>query len=151
MSLFAQPDMSLHLEGFFPAAGQSGILAALDLGVDIGAFSDQWRKSFLRIEWAALPNHVDPSKSISVTLLDSADGGQTFASGAAATTAAGAPFILPVISASIPGVAATGAPASFCDVPLPPALRGPIAVSVVMPAGTGDNTAALLQATIYFG
>jgi len=143
--------MSLHLEGFFPAAGQTGILAALDLGVDIGAFSDQWRKSFLRIEWPALPNHTNTALNITVTLLDSADGGTTYQSGAAGTTDYGLPTILPTITVSIPGVAGAGAPASQCDLPLPPGLRGPIAVSVVVPPGTGDNTAALLQATIYFG
>jgi hypothetical protein len=147
---FAQPDMSLHLEGFFPAAGQSGILAALDLGVSVPGFSDQWRKSFLRVSWPALPNHSNAALNITVTLLDSADGGSTFQSGAAAFTPAGAPFVLPVISASIPGMV-NGASASFVDFPFPPALRGPIALFVVVPPGTGDNSAALLEGTVYFG
>jgi hypothetical protein len=150
MSLYSQPDGSLHLEGYFPAAGQSGILAALDLGVDVAAFSDQWRKSFLRVSWPALPNHTNAALNITVTLMDSADGGSTFQSGSMATTPAGAPFVLPIISASIPGVA-TGAPGSFVDIPFPPALRGPIALFVVVPPGTGDSSASLLEATVYFG
>lgn len=147
---FAQPDMSLHLEGFFPAAGQSGILAALDLGVSVPGFSDQWRKSSLRVSWPALPNHTNAALTITITLMDSADGGSTFQSGAAATTPAGASFVLPVISASIPGVA-NGAPASFVDFPFPPALRGPLALFVVVPPGTGDNTQSLLDGTVYMG
>jgi hypothetical protein len=150
MSQFAQPDMSLHLEGYFPAAGQSGILAALDLGVDVPAFSDMWRKAFLRLEWPALPNHTNASLNVPVTLLDSADGGASFQTGGPANNVSGVPSILPTIQVLIPG-AANGAPAGNCDFPLPPGLRGPIAVSVVMPAGTGDNTGALLTATIFFG
>lgn len=141
--LFAQADQSLHFEGFFPAAGANITIAGLDLGVDVPAFSDMWRKAFLRIEWPALPNHVNSALNIVVTLLDSADAGATYQSGAAVITDYQFPTILPAITVSIPGVAVTGAPASQSDVPLPPGLRGPIAVLVVVPAGVGDCTGAL--------
>ena len=151
MSRFAQADSSLHLESFFPAAGASITIAGLDLGVSVSDFSDTWRKAFLKIEWPFLPNHTDPTKNIIVTLVDSGDNGVTFASGAAGVTDYGAAFLLPIIQAQIPGVAATGAPAGSSDFPIPPGLRGPIGVLVTVPAGVGDCTGALVAATIFFG
>jgi hypothetical protein len=150
--IYGQPDFSLHLEGFFPAAGANVTLSCIDPGVDSPGFSNKWRQSWLRVSWTALPNHVDPSKIITVALVDSGDDGVTFASGAAATTADGRPYFLPTIEVLIPGVA-NGAPAGFSDFPWPPGLRGPVGILVTVPVGTGDLTgiACLLSATVFFG
>ena len=79
----------------------------------------------------------DNTKTILVDLQDSGDGGATFANSQ------------PLIEATIPGVtghrqrAADGQPIR-CR--WPPGLRGPIRLNITVPAGAGDNTAALLQA-----
>lgn len=127
-------DAALHLEVYAPAAGNNASIAPMDLGVDQPGFSDNWRLGRLRVAYPAMPNHTDPTKSITVTLQDSGDNGATFANTS------------PLIQVSIPGVAATGSAAGYVDCPLPPGLRGPLGLSVAAPAGDGDNTAALLTA-----
>ena len=126
-------DKALHLEVLAPAAGASVNINPLDLGVDTPFASDAWRAGKLRVTWPAMPNHTNASLNISVTLQDSADGGATFANTA------------PLIIVNIPGVAVNGAPAGSMDAPLPPGLRGPVGALVAVPAGAGDNTAALVE------
>jgi hypothetical protein len=127
-------DAALTLQGFLPAAGAVALISALDLGVDVTAFSDNWRQGRLRVVWPALPNHTNPALNITLTLVDSADGGATFQSGALGTVG-----LLPVIQIQIAG-APGGVVAGFADIPMPPGLRGPIGLSLAVPAGTGDNT-----------
>ena len=134
-------DASLQLEMYFPAAGQGISVNALDLGIDVQPFSENFRVGRLRVSWPALPNHVDPAKIIMITLLDSGDGGETFQSGAT-----GLGGLLPTVQILIPGVAVTGALANYSDISLPPGLRGPIGLAVAVPAGAGDNTAVLITA-----
>jgi len=134
-------DASLQLERYLPAADQSIIVNALDLGVDVQPFSENFRVGRLRVSWPALPNHIDPTKVITVSLLDSGDGGATFQSGAT-----GLGGLLPVIQILIPGIAVTGSAAGYSDLSLPPGLRGPIGLQIVVPAGDGDCTAALITA-----
>jgi hypothetical protein len=127
-------DAALHLEVFFPAAGATVVVGSLDLNVDVPGFSDQWRLGRLSLSIPALPNLTDNTKTITVDLQDSGDGGATFAN------------TQPRIQATIPGVAATGPAAQIIDMPLPPGMRGPIQLSVTVPAGGGDNTAQMLKA-----
>lgn len=127
-------DKALHLEGYLPAANANVTLSPLDLNVAQPGFSDNWRQGRLRVEWPALPNHTNASLTITATIQDSGDLGVTFANAA------------PLIQVQIPGVATNGAAAGYVDCPLPPGLRGPVALLVAVPAGAGDNTAALLTA-----
>ena len=127
-------DAALHLEVYAPAANANVSINPMDLGVDQPGFSDQWRQGRVRIAWPALPNHTNANLNITVTLQDSGDAGATFANTA------------PQITVNIPGVAANGAAAGYMDVPLPPGLRGPLGLLVAVPAGAGDNTAALITA-----
>jgi hypothetical protein len=127
-------DLALHAEVYCPAAGGTNYSTLIDIGVDISAFSDQWRQGRVTVAVPALPNHTDPTKNVTVTIQDSADGGNTFQ-----TTN-------PLIQVSIPGVAATGSPATSVDCPLPPGLRGPFIIAVAVPAGDGDCTQALVTA-----
>ena len=124
-------DKALHLDVLFPAAGASLNTGTLDLGVDVSGFSDQWRLGRLKVAVPALPNNSDNTKTITLDLQDSADGGATFAN------------TQPRIQVTIPGVTTTGSPATNVDVPLPPGLRGPIQLQTTVPAGAGDNTAAI--------
>jgi hypothetical protein len=135
-------DASLQFEVYFPDAGASITVSAMDLGIDIQPFSENFRVGRLRITWPKLPNHTDPTKVITITLLDSGDGGATFQSGAT-----GLGGLLPLIQVQIPGVAGTGATANYSDISLPPGLRGPIGLQILVPAGAGDNTAALITAS----
>lgn len=127
-------DKALHLEVYAPAANASVSIAPMDLGVDQPGFSDNWRQGRVRIAWPALPNLTDSTKTITVTLQDSGDNGATYANTA------------PLIQVQIPGVATNGAAANYVDCPLPPGLRGPLGLLVAVPAGAGDNTAALITA-----
>ncbi|MEI6198181.1 MAG: hypothetical protein WCS42_28015 [Verrucomicrobiota bacterium] len=127
-------DAALHLEVYAPAANANVAINPMDLGVDQPGFSDNWRQGRVRIAWPALPNHTNASLNITVTLQDSGDAGATYANTA------------PQITVNIPGVAANGAAAGYTDVPLPPGLRGPLGLLVAVPAGAGDNTAALITA-----
>lgn len=127
-------DAALHLEGFLPAAGGTLNMGVLDLNVDNAGFSNNWRLGKLRITVPALPNNSDNTKTITLTLQDSIDGGLTFAE------------TVPTVQVKIVGVTTTGSLVSTVDCPLPPGLRGPLRVAIVVPAGAGDNTAALATA-----
>jgi hypothetical protein len=133
-------DASLSFQFYLPAANTTITVSAMDLGVDITTFSDNWRQGRLRVSWPNLPAHTNPALNITITLTDSGDGGSTFQSGAT-----GLGGLLPVIQVQIPGVAGTGAAANYSDLSLPPGLRGPIGLSVAVPAGAGDNTASLIS------
>lgn len=127
-------DAALHIENYLPAAGATAYLGVLDLGVDVAGFSDNWRNGRLRVTVPALPNNTDNTKTTTLTIQDSADGGVTFTE------------TVPTIQVKIAGVAATGSVATVVDCPLPPGLRGPVRIAAVVPAGAGDNTAALATA-----
>jgi hypothetical protein len=129
-------DTQLHLEIYLPAAGVNETIGVMDIGVDNPNFSDQWREGRLRIAWPALPNFTSNADTITVTLQDS------MASASPLSFA----NTVPLIQASIAGVANTGAPAGFVDCPLPPGLRGPIQLLIAATANAGNNTAALLTA-----
>ena len=129
-------DTQLHLEIYLPAAGTNETIGVMDIGVDNPNFSDQWREGRLRIAWPALPNFTSNTDTITVTLQDS------MASASPLSFA----NTVPLIQASIAGVANTGAPAGFVDCPLPPGLRGPIQLLIAATANAGNNTAALLTA-----
>ena len=129
-------DTQLHLEIYLPAAGTSETIGVMDINVDNANFSDQWREGRLRIAWPALPNFTSNADMITVTLQDS--------------QASSSPLVfantIPLIQASINGVANTGAAAGFVDCPLPPGLRGPVQLLIAATANAGNNTAALLTA-----
>ena len=142
-------DSALHLEQYLPAANAVNVTGILDLGVDNPggstpgtgnfSFSDQWRLGRLRVTVPALPNNTNASLALTLTLTDSADGAATFPSGGS-----GSAVGLPLIQVQIPGVAGNGSPYTVVDLPLPPDLRGPIQISQSVPAGAGNNTAALV-------
>ena len=129
-------DTQLHLEIYLPTAGTSETIGVMDIGVDNVNFSDQWREGRLRIAWPALPNFTSNADTITVTLQDS--------------QASLSPLVfantVPLIQASIAGVANTGPAAGFIDCPLPPGLRGPIQLLIAATANAGNNTGALLTA-----
>ena len=129
-------DTQLHLEIYLPTAGTSENIGVMDIGVDNVNFSDQWREGRLRIAWPALPNFTSNADTITVTLQDS--------------QASLSPLVfantVPLIQASIAGVANTGPAAGFIDCPLPPGLRGPIQLLIAATANAGNNTGALLTA-----
>ena len=127
-------DAALHLEVNFPAANANVNTPTLDLGVDVSGFSDQWRLGRLKLTVPALPANTDNTKTITIDLQDSGDGGATFAN------------TQPRIQATIVGVTTTGSAASTIDMPLPPGLRGPIQLQVAVPTGAGNNTLAVLKA-----
>jgi hypothetical protein len=129
-------DTQLHLEIYLPAAGTNETIGIMDIGVDNANFSDQWRQGRLRIAWPALPNFTSNADTITVTLQDSlADASPlSFAN------------TVPIIQASITGMANTGPAAGYVDCPLPPGLRGPIQLLVAATANAGNNTASLLTA-----
>jgi hypothetical protein len=129
-------DTQLHLETYLPAANASTTIGIMDIGVDNANFSDQWREGRLRVAWPALPNFTSNADSITVTLQDSEASSNPLAF---ANT-------VPLIQASIAGVANTGAPSGYVDCPLPPGLRGPIQLLIAATANAGNNTAALLTA-----
>lgn len=129
-------DTQLHLETYLPAAGASETIGIMDIGVDNPDFSDQWREGRLRVAWPALPNFTSNADTITVTLQDS----QALANPLSFANT------VPLIQASITGVANTGAPAGYVDCPLPPGLRGPIQLLIAATANAGNNTAALLTA-----
>lgn len=126
-------DAALHLEGYLPAAGATNVVGVLDLGVDVSAFSDQWRQGRLRVTIPALPNATNNAVNTTLTLQDSADGGATFAN------------TQPLIQVVLPGVTTNGVAAVVVDMPLPPGLRGPIQILQSSDANGGNNTAALVQ------
>ena len=142
-------DAALHLEQYLPAANAVNVTGILDLGVDNpggsagGAgnfnFSDQWRLGRLRVTVPALPNNTNNAVSITLTLTDSADGAATFQQGGTGTASG-----LPLIQVVIPGVAVNGSPLTVVDIAVPPDLRGPIQFSQSVPAGAGNNVAALV-------
>ncbi len=120
-------DALLHLEGYLPNGGGTVVLQPMDLSVDGGgkAFSDNWRWGKLRVSLGAgLPNFTNAANAVTVSLVDSADGGATFQQ------------TQPLIQASFPGVAGTGTGVGYVDCPLPPSLRGPVGVSMVVPGGS---------------
>ncbi len=129
-------DTQLHLEIYLPAAGTSETIGVMDISVDNANFSDQWREGRLRIAWPALPNFTSNADTITVTLQDSM----------ASSNPLSFANTVPLIQASITGVANTGPAAGFIDCPLPPGLRGPIQLLIAATANAGNNTAALLTA-----
>ncbi len=129
-------DLQLHLEIYLPAAGTSETIGVMDIGVDNPNFSDQWREGRLRIAWPALPNFTSNADTITVTLQDSE----------ASSSPLSFANTVPLIQASITGVANTGVAAGYIDCPLPPGLRGPIQLLIAATANAGNNTSALLTA-----
>jgi hypothetical protein len=89
-----------------------------------------------------LPNHTNPALNITLTLVDSGDGGQTYQQGSTFTN--GVSWILPEVTINIPGVAVTGAPAGACNFPFPPDVRGPVGLLVSLAAGIADCSKCLI-------
>lgn len=127
-------DKALQTQVNCPPAGNTSYSPLIDINVDAPGFSDQWRQGRLTVLVPALPNHVNPALNVTVTIQDSADGGNTFQ-----TT-------VPTIQVLVPGVAGTGSPATTVDCPLPPGLRGPFIIAVAAPAGDGDSTQQTVRA-----
>jgi hypothetical protein len=132
-------DANLSLQQNLPPSGQSNVTPALDIGVDIAQFSDQWRQGRLRVVIPALPNATNNAVSITLTLQDSGDGGVTFQN------------CVPLTQVVLPGVPGTGifpygtsvfsSPGvnAALDMPLPPGLRGPFQVLQSVPATIGGD------------
>ena len=133
-------DAALHLEVYAPKAGQSVQINPMDIGIDQPGFSNQWRQGRLRFAWQAMTNLTSAADNVTLTLQDSADG-VTFSNTGSANSPA-----TPNISVTITGIANTGVPAGYVDVPVPPGTRGAIGVLASASAGAGDNSAALLTA-----
>lgn len=128
--------LEFQLYGPGPNATNTGV-TGIDIGVDMATYpnlSDMWREGKVRITYPAIPSNTTSSNNVTITIYDSADGGQTFQQ---------TPNIQ--IQAQIPGVASTGSAAGTIDLPLPPALRGPFTISITTPAGV-DCSALLFIA-----
>jgi hypothetical protein len=124
-------DATLHSQGYLPAAGATNVTPALDLHVDGDSFGNAWRLGVILVTVPAMPNHTDPTKTITLSMQQTPNGG------ALANT-------VPLIQVQIPGMAITGSVATTVKCPLPPLLTGPIQFSQLVPAGDGNNTGALI-------
>lgn len=129
-------DFQLHIEGYLPNGGGTVNIGPLDLSVDQPGFSDNWRQGRLRVTIPAMPGFTNNANTITLTLQDSQDYGASYQSGGSGTAA-----LEPLIQAQLPGVAANGTALTVIDLPLPPGLRGPIQLSMVVPAGVNVNDA----------
>jgi hypothetical protein len=133
-------DANLSLQQNLPVCGQTNNTMALDLGVDTQAFSDQWRQGRLRVFFPAMPNATNNAASITLTLQDSMDGGNTFQN------------CQPLCQVVLPGVSPGGIPAQpqsesqtgQIDFPLPPTLRGPLQVQQYVPLGIGGDCSSVV-------
>jgi hypothetical protein len=118
-----------------PAAGASNQTNPWDLGA--AADGNDPRQYVVAISVPALPNHTDPSKTITLTAQHSPDG-STWAD------------VSPQIQARIPGVAGTGsAAAEFCFY-LPPSVDKYVRFQQSVPAAGGDHTAQSVAYALLF-
>ena len=124
-------DATLHVQQYFPAAAANATTAALDLHVDGDNLGNTWRLGRIRVGVPALPNHTDTSKTVTIDMQQTPNGGSL------ANT-------VPRIVIQIPGVASTGSAAATIDMPLPPNLTGPLKFYLVVPSGDGDCTGGLV-------
>jgi hypothetical protein len=122
-------DAALHLEGYLPNGGGQLNLAPMDLGVDQPGFSQSFRQGHLRVTIPAMPNFTNNANTITVTLQDSADYGASYQN------------VAPLLQFQLAGVAANGTALFVQEAEFPPAIRGPLGVQIVVPAGTNTNDA----------
>ena len=120
---------------YLPAANASSYTDSLDLGSTQGDPGPSLAD--VEVIVPALPNHVDPTKEITLDLHDSAD------DLAFAETA-------PLIRCKVPGVAGTGSLETRFVFRLPPGVQRYIAMKQSVPAGDGDNTAGQVQFNLLF-
>lgn len=131
-------DAALEVSKYLPAAAASNNTDSIDLGRAGGA--DRGERApiiVIEVNVPALPNHIDPTKTITLDLYSSADD-------AAFTEVA------PLIQCKIAGVADGGAPAQTFSYPLPASVLQYIRWKQTVPAGAGDNTAGEITYTPVF-
>jgi hypothetical protein len=118
----------------FPAANAVAVTDAFDLEQTSGGTLENVEAE---IVIPALPNNSDNTKTITIALHDSADN-----SSFAATD--------PLVQTSIVGVTTTGSAAKTVRFRFPPVTRRYVRLSVSVPTGAGDNTAASVGFNLLF-
>lgn len=137
-------DAALSVTKALPAAAANNNTDALDLQ-SIAPNSDGWRLGRLRVSVPALPNLVDTTKNLVLTLY--AAKASTSSSPAPAAPTAGA-FVIPTVkqTITIPGVATTGTSALVAYFNIPVDAYGStyefVRVNQAIDAGGGDNAAS---------
>jgi hypothetical protein len=119
----------------FPAAAATNYATAFDLGA--AADGNDTRLYALEIAIPALANNTDNSKTILLTLQDSADN-SSFAN------------VAPLVQIQIPGVTTTGSAAVTYVIYLPPSIRKYVRFSQVVAVGGGDNAASEVTYSLLF-
>ena len=127
-------DAAFSTEKAFPAANAVAVTDAFDLEQTSGGTLENVEAE---IAIPALPNNVDTTKSATVALHDSADG-VTFAP------------TDPLVQTSVAGVAVTGSAAKKVRFRFPPVTRRYVRLSIAVPTGGGDNTAAKVGFNLLF-
>lgn len=123
-------DANLHLEKYLPAAAATNYSASLDLGSANPGMSIE-QTEFL-VTLPALANNTDNSKTILITLQDSADD-SSFAD------------VTPLHQVQVVGVTSTGSAATTYRLRAPSTVQRYVRFKQVVPSGAGDNTAGLMQ------
>lgn len=118
-----------------PAANASANTPALDLGGDPTVFGAVLPNLKLQLRIPALPALTDNSKTLTVTVQDSADNSSW-------ATAAGYGNI------TIAGVTTTGPTASAITLAIHPHTRRYIRFNIAIPTGGGDNTGVTATAAL---
>ncbi len=123
-------DANLHVEKYLPAAAATNYSDSIDLGSTSPGQSVESNE--FRVTVPALANHTDNTKTILITLQDSAND-SSFAD------------VAPLHQVQEVGVATTGSAAATYRLRLPSTIRRYVRFSQVVPSGAGDNTAGLVE------
>lgn len=115
-------DAELQARKYLPAAGATNYSDAFDLGPDADS-----RVMAIQVQVPALANHVDTSKTITLTLQESADN-VTFTD------------VAPLHQCQVAGVVSTGSAAAEFWLHAPPGVKRYIRFAQAVPSGDGDNT-----------
>jgi hypothetical protein len=119
-----QKDAALQATKYLPAAAATNYSDSFDL-VATGYAPENVG---IIIDFPASANHVDSTKSVTITLQHSSDN-SSFSN-----------FTLPTVQLSVAGVVSTGSTAKQCLVRLPGGLSRYIRFAQVVPSGDGDLT-----------
>ena len=120
---------------YLPAAAATNYSGSFDLEAVAGAGDPSLFD--LEVAMAAAPNFTDNSKTILITLQDSA-AGSSFAD------------VSPLHQCQIIGVTSTGSVATTWVFRPPPGVKRYIRCSQLVPSGGGDNTAVLVTYSLLF-
>src|SRR5438105_2652903 len=131
----ALKDANFIFTKVLPAAAASNQTPTIDL---IAVSGDPDPSLFdIEVVVPALANHTDSTKTITITVQDSADN-STYAN------------VTPLIQCQVPGVASTGSAATTFTFRLPPGIRRYVQLTQSVPTGDGNNTASSVTVSLLF-